>query len=82
MKFYVFYRTNEAFRDAMFVTSENIRMTDYVGVACVEADDTEDLFRRMNVVDGSAIEYVGRGKLEDRDDDDCDYDPPSGRGDY
>ncbi len=67
MKFYVFYRNPQTFRDSMFVTPDNIKLEDYVGITQrVEADDIEDLFRRMNVVDGSEVEVVGPGKLEIR----------------
>jgi hypothetical protein len=66
MNYIVYYRTREAFRDAMFTTPDNVVKKDYEKVACVQASDLEDLFRRMNCVDGSDIEYVGRGKLEIR----------------
>src|SRR5579885_408276 len=66
MKYIVFYRTDEAFRDAYRTNTDNIDPAHYYVVGRVEASDLEDLFRRMNYVDGSEVEYVGRGKLEVR----------------
>lgn len=66
MKYTVYYLKREHSRDAYFITASDINPSQYERVACVEAAHLEDLFRRMNCVDGSDIEYVGRGKLEIR----------------
>jgi len=60
-KFYVFYRKPEYSRDAYFLNGSSVDHTHYSKVAEVEVEDLEDLFRRMNVVDGSECELVGRG---------------------
>ncbi len=68
MKFQVYYRTDEEFRNAHKVSTKNIDPTHYhkVNRGAVAAFDLAELFRRMNCVDGSDFELVGRGKLEVR----------------
>lgn len=62
MKFQVWYRTDEEFRNAYKVNKDNIDRAHYYKVGTAEALNVGDLFRRMNCVDGSDEEYVGRGK--------------------
>jgi hypothetical protein len=62
MKFQVYYRTSEEFRNAHKVSANNIDRAHYFKVGNVNAFDLSELFRRMNVVDGSDFELVGRGK--------------------
>lgn len=66
MKFTVYYLKNDAMVKAYTLNIENVNPSDYTKVGCVEARNLEDLFRRMNCVDGSEYEYVGRGKMEVR----------------
>jgi hypothetical protein len=66
MNYIVFYLKREHSRDAYMLDGCKANPDMYEKVACVQATDKEDLFRRMNVVDGSEQEYVGRGKLEIR----------------
>ncbi len=62
MKFQVYYRTDDEFRNAHKVNTKNINPVHYNRVGRVAAFDLNELFRRMNCVDGSDFELVGRGK--------------------
>jgi hypothetical protein len=54
MRYTVFYRNRLAMPFAP--APATVSMTDYKEVGTVEAEDLEDLFRIMNVVDGSEFE--------------------------
>ncbi len=62
MKFQVWYRNDQEFRNAHKVSTKNIDPTHYNKVGNVPAFDLAELFRRMNCVDGSDFECVGMGK--------------------
>lgn len=62
VKFQVWYRTDAEFRNAHKVSTKNINPDHYHKVGNATAFDLGELFRRMNCVDGSDQEYVGRGK--------------------
>lgn len=61
MNYTVYYLKCQYSRDAIFTTAKSVNPSHYDKVATVSAENLEDLFRRMNCVDGSKIEYVGRG---------------------
>lgn len=62
MKFQVWYRTDEQFKNAHKVNNKNIDPSHYRKIGFAHAFDLGELFRRMNCVDGGDFELVGRGK--------------------
>lgn len=61
-KFCIWYRSSAHFATSYGVTTENVDPSHYDQLGQAEASDLEDLFRKMNCVDGSDEELVGRGK--------------------
>jgi hypothetical protein len=60
--FRIWYRADAHFATAYTTEASNVDPSHYRHLGEAEATDLGDLFRRMNCVDGSDVELVGRGR--------------------
>ena len=73
MKYTVLYRKREFVKDSYFVDEQSLNLAHYQKITTVETDEptrvmdaADDIYRRMNYVDGSDNELVGPGRLSVR----------------